>query len=432
MEELLDLAREVSQEAEVYWQEVEEDEATFENATLKEIESKSRSGFSLRLIKDGKLGFAYTRNILNPKDFLSSALRSLNAGVEVGYSFPLTKEVTKVESYSAKIEKLSSEKMVEEAERVIETLRSATTAQIDLVVGRATEKIRLINSAGTDLSSHFSYFYLAPFLLYPGTQAGLWRMFQAKEFIPYPEDYLHQLIRIYNLSAKEITPQGGQMKVLFLPEAMYVLLWRLRVGTSGESLYHQRSPLAGKIGEKILDEKLTIFEDPLDDNLPGARSFDDEGIPTKRFSLVEKGILNNFYCDFEYAAKLAKDPTGNGYRGREDPVTVEPASALWRLGISPGKASFDQMLSLMDRGLIIADALGAHSGNIPNGDFSIGASPGIYVENGEIRGRVKDVMVAGNIYDVMQHVLAIEDRLFFVGEGIYPAILFDWVNVSMG
>lgn len=50
----------------------------------------------------------------------------------------------------------------------------------------------------------------------------------------------------------------------------------------------------------------------------------------------------------------------------------------------------------------MAGALGAHSGNIPNGDFSIGLSPGLYVENGEIVGHVKDSMVAGNIYEVMK------------------------------
>jgi PmbA protein len=84
----------------------------------------------------------------------------------------------------------------------------------------------------------------------------------------------------------------------------------------------------------------------------------------------------------------------------------------------------------MDRGIIIAGALGAHSGNIPNGDFSIGLSPGIYVENGTIKGRIKDAMVAGNIYEVMRNVVAIEDSLHTGMAGYYPAVLFDNINVA--
>jgi len=84
----------------------------------------------------------------------------------------------------------------------------------------------------------------------------------------------------------------------------------------------------------------------------------------------------------------------------------------------------------MDRGLIVCGALGAHSGNIPNGDFSVGLSPGLYVEKGEIAGRIKDAMITGNIYDMMQKVIGIEDRVHAANTGFYPAILFDDVNVA--
>ena len=111
-------------------------------------------------------------------------------------------------------------------------------------------------------------------------------------------------------------------------------------------------------------------------------------------------------------------------------ISMKPTPALQYLSIEPGKKEFSQLIKDMDRGIIVCGALGAHSGNIPNGDFSIGLSPGLYVEKGEIRGRIKDAMVAGNIYETMRQVVDIENTIHPASTGYYPAILFDNVNVA--
>jgi len=85
---------------------------------------------------------------------------------------------------------------------------------------------------------------------------------------------------------------------------------------------------------------------------------------------------------------------------------------------------------MVDKGIILVGVMGAHSGNIPNGDYSVGVSPGLYVEKGEIVGRVKDVMVAGNVYDTLKKVIAIENRLHPCWGGRMPAILCDNISVS--
>ena len=85
---------------------------------------------------------------------------------------------------------------------------------------------------------------------------------------------------------------------------------------------------------------------------------------------------------------------------------------------------------MMGRGVVVAGAMGAHSGNILNGDFSIGLSPGLYVDQGEITGHVKDAMVAGNIFETMKSVVALEDRAYPSYSGVFPAILFENVSVA--
>ncbi|MGB2698570.1 MAG: metallopeptidase TldD-related protein, partial [Candidatus Zixiibacteriota bacterium] len=105
--------------------------------------------------------------------------------------------------------------------------------------------------------------------------------------------------------------------------------------------------------------------------------------------------------------------------------------ALSHIKIKTGNKSFDDLLKSMDKGIIIEGALGPHSGNIPNGDYSMGISPGLYVENGEIVGRVSDVMAAGNIYETLKNVADIGDTLYSTWFGaLVPAIVFDNVSVA--
>jgi PmbA protein len=99
--------------------------------------------------------------------------------------------------------------------------------------------------------------------------------------------------------------------------------------------------------------------------------------------------------------------------------------------ITPGNTTFSDMVRSVDYGIIVAGALGGHSGNIPYGDFSIGVSPSLYIEKGEIIGNIKDVMVAGNIYDALQNVIAVENTLHPSPGGNFPSILLDNMNVTL-
>ena len=223
------------------------------------------------------------------------------------------------------------------------------------------------------------------------------------------------------------------MKVLFLPETTYTLMWRVQSATNGRNVYQKVSPLLEKIGTSVLSEKLTIYNDPLDDRIPDARAFDDEGTPCQTLSIIERGTLAHFYYDLHYAKKLNASPTGTGFKSSlwgGETVSFKPSPSLEHLSLKTGDKPFPELLKSMDRGLVVAGVMGAHSGNILNGDFSVGLSPGLYVENGEIVGHVKDAMVAGNIFSVLKDVIEIEDTQHPAPGGMFPAILLDHVSVA--
>jgi PmbA protein len=257
-----------------------------------------------------------------------------------------------------------------------------------------------MNSSGTDLSLKSSAYILNTQILYPYSYSSLHRPLISKAFEKAPDEYLSYLTDIYNRSIKEVVPEGIKTNVLFLPETAYVLMWRLQSATNGQSIYQNISPIADKIGEKIFDEKLSIFNEPSDDSLPGARSFDDEGIPCRRFPLIEKGVLKNFYYDLYFAQKLKTPPTGHGFKSS---LSSKPVPSINHLSISPGDTSFSGLRRSIDKGIIIAGALGAHSGNIPNGDF-LSAYHLDSISKGNCRA-CEDAMAAGNIYDILKNIV---------------------------
>jgi PmbA protein len=435
MEKLLQMAKKKCDKAEVYSISYNDDAVFFENAKLNNIDSKVQSGLSLRIVKDGKLGFAYTRNLIDRGEFLRNALDSLEGGVEAKYDFPLTQRLRELDTYDRSIEKVSSSRMVEECTRVCEIIKSRADCDIEMASYAHTATLRILNTAGTDVSMKTGAYGTYAHMIYPGTAVGLYRVFESKTFEKMPDDLVIEMIDLYRMSSEVVEPAGGRMKVVFMPNSMITLNWRVLSGTSSKSAYEKTSPVADKMEEKIFDDKITIYDDPLDDARPGARSFDDEGVACRKLTLIQNGVLKNLYYDLEFANKLKAEPTGHGYRTSRwggDPIALKPAPSVSRLTMKPGNKSLQDLVRSMDRGIIIENALGAHSGNIPNGDYSIGANPALYVEKGEIVGRVKDAMVAGNVYETLKNVVDVGDTLYPSHDNAWvPAMLCDDVSVAM-
>jgi PmbA protein len=433
MEKLLEMASRVCDQVEIYSLEEIADGVSFENAKLKEIDSTNQCGLSLRMIKDGKLGFAYTKNLMNREELLQNAMESLKGGVEGLFDFPFTERVESPETYDVSVETLSNTALVEECQSVCEQIAPRTKGQVNVSAYRAMVNRRIINSRGTGLSSKSSAYSLSTDILFPGSYSAIHRRVINKKFVKTPHDTVQFLLDLYNQAESEAKPKAGKMKVLFLPETVYTLIWRLQSAANGKNIYQKVSPLMTRMNEEIFDKQLTIYDDPLDDRVPWARGFDDEGVSCRRFPIVEKGTLKNFYYDLFYGKKMGTPSTGHGYKSSMwggETVSFKPFPSLSHLFIQPGRRPLSAMIATMEKGVIVAGALGAHSGNILNGDYSIGLAPGLYVEDGNIVGHVKDAMVAGNIFDTMKRVVEIENEQHPGSGGMFPAILFEDVSIA--
>jgi PmbA protein len=434
MKKLLEMAMDRADQAEVYHLRESNGEIELRNSVLSDLESSIQSGYSLRIMRDGRLGTAYTKNLLDRLELVDHAIASLEGRVDADFNFPGPFEMPALESWDGSVEKLGFTDLRDYCFELLEYFRGRIEGQVDAGGGFWTGKVHIMNSSGLDSSQEFSGVTLGSSLLFPGTETGIYGRFMARKPFEFPREFLDRQVDLYRAGLPEVDVPSGRMKVMFTPFSMYALTWRLAAASSGAAFHNGVTPLLEKIGEKVLSEKLTIYDDQRDPILINPRAFDDEGIPTRRLDIFQNGVFRNVYVNLDYAAKLGIEPTSSGYRGGMwggDTISLQPEPNLQALRIAPGDAPWDSMVASMDRGVIVFGLLGAHSGNILNGDFSVGLNPGLYVENGRIVGRIRDGMVAGNVYDVLGRVISVEDRPFIpMGTSTHPCVLLDEVSVS--
>ncbi|MDP3050193.1 MAG: metallopeptidase TldD-related protein, partial [Eubacteriales bacterium] len=175
-----------------------------------------------------------------------------------------------------------------------------------------------------------------------------------------------------------------------------------------------RSLFAGRMGERVASDLVTIVDDG---TLPGGINSgpcDGEGVPTSRTVVIEHGVLTSFLHNTYTAAKDGLVSTGNGVRGS---FKGSPEVGTTNFYLSPGKTEREQLLEELDSGLLVTEVMGMHTANPISGDFSVGAS-GLWVENGRVSHPVRGMAIAGNITDLLMKIDAVgSDLQFFGGKG---------------
>jgi len=254
-------------------------------------------------------------------------------------------------------------------------------------------------------------------------------MFDVMGTTVWEDDYLafvRDLGQRLELAKEMATIKSGRMPVLFSPTGALVLSLPLMVGFNGKNVYTGISPMKGKIGERLLDDKITIADDAAIDGKFGSAPYDDEGVPHRRNVLIDGGVLKGFLYDLKTAAQSGVESTGNGSRG----LFNEPSPAPTNLIFQAGETPLADIIADIDEGMLVENVLGLGQGNIISGAFSNPLSLAFKIEKGEIVGRVKDVSIAGNVYELLQDVAAISVETAWVYRYFrLPYVLLPDMNV---
>jgi len=302
---------------------------------------------------------------------------------------------------------LETERLALKDKRITNSLGASFTAY--------EMKTLLVNSLGFAGEYPQTYFSLSL-----GLQAGsgdnlvedYW--FSSRRFLSElarPEEVAQKAVErtVRQLHPRKIKTQ--KVPVVFEPLMTSWLLGFLFSCVSGTAVYQKASFLAGRLGEKIAGENITVVDDGLLPGKLGSRPFDAEGVPTQRTMVIEKGVLKNFLCNTYAARKLNLKPTGNG-----DGYGVVPNNFY----LEPGPYRPEEIIRSVKKGLYLTKTIG-HGLNPVTGDVSRGAF-GLWIEDGEIAYPVSEITIAGNLREMLQQIEMVGQDLNFESAICGPTI----------
>jgi PmbA protein len=227
---------------------------------------------------------------------------------------------------------------------------------------------------------------------------------------------------IRRLGAVKVETQ--RVPVIFEPRVARTLLGNLFEAVEGRSIYRQASFLAGKLGEKIADQRITLIDDGTIPHLFGSQPFDDEGVPTRRTPVIEKGVLKSYLLNTYTARKLGMKTTGNASRG----ITGNAGIGHGNFFLEAGDKSPEEMIRGVRNGFYVTELIGSGV-NIVTGDYSRGAV-GLWVRDGELAFPVSEVTIASTLQEMLNNVAEIGSDLEFRGSVSAPTIMIGEMTVA--
>jgi len=428
-EKVLDLALKHTPSVEVIYEEGETRSVSFENNKLKCVNTKSIRGIGLRVIKDGRIGFSSTTDFRKPEKLVANAIESVKFGQPAAFDFPSKNNFPKVAVHDLRVIDYPVNKCVDIGKEAIEKALSVNPSyECSVGIGKGHGKRRLINSKGLDVSIASTSFGIGIDILQIKGHSLLWigEGEGSKGLATDLNKHVDKALRGLKLAEKELKLKTGTYPIVVTAKAMGNLLATFETGCNGKLVQKGASPLTNKLGEKLIDERVSIYDDATIDMADSSYPWDAEGIPAQRTPLLEKGILKNYLFDLQTAGIMKAKSTGNGNRG----FSSQPSPGNSNVIVDPGNMPFEAMIKNVKYGVLVDQVLGGGQSNILAGEFSVNIDLGYLIENGEIVGRVKDCMFAGNVFDVFNNIVAIGDKSEWHGSTKVPPFYFRAINVS--
>jgi PmbA protein len=407
----------------------------FEAGVLTEIQGRTSSFGTCRVLEGGKAGYC-TSNTLDDDGLVARAAETAPFGKDVDVDLPGPAELAAVDVFSPGTAELATAELVAWGRRIIDGVRKGVGKDLPVSVrlDKSVQRLSIRNSRGV------SYEHAATGLtvlaeVADAREGDIHEVFDLEYSCEpggvQPDRMVRYIVDYYEMGRETTSVATAAMPVLVHPFAVPQFLLPLQAGLNGENIKDGTSPLKDRLGEQIFDERVTVWDDPFWADSPGSAPFDAEGVAARRRALVDRGVLTSFNHTLETAKAVGHEPTGGASRG----AGGKPTPGIFNLVMEPGDAPHEDILSSIDRGLFLRYMSGSGQANNLAGEFSMGVYSGFLIEGGRLTKRVKNVMVAGNVYDAFRRVAAVssdrvnswtDDHRF----ALTPYVLLDGVSVA--
>ncbi len=403
MKDLLLGALSKAEDAEVYHIKVEKYPVHFKGNKLKSIKSSLSRGVSLRVKYKGHLGFSSDSKIDNRESIIERALDSAKYGSSCPFEFCKDPSVTPVDIFDPRTVSFDIEEAVDMGEKIIDfVLKKAPHTVNDLKITRYFIEVTYM-AEGVE-KTYYKTLVSRSLNSMQVTDDGFIYIEEWDSSCRLPADIYSIARRVVDkipLTEKVFEMPSKPTTVIFHPKAADVLLRPITMGLSGSHLISGSSPLLGKFNRWIFDSRFSLADDPTIALASESEGFDGEGMPRRRNVLIDHGVLSGYLLDLKSACLLNFEPCGCANRGLDSPPIPSPSNLV----VGEGDVPLEEMIVDVKEGILVEEVIGAGQSNMLAGEFSLNVSLGFKIEKGKIVGRVRNTMIAGNVYDLLKNNL---------------------------
>ena len=201
-----------------------------------------------------------------------------------------------------------------------------------------------------------------------------------------------------------VKPASKRATVVLSPYVTAQFLGIIGATLNGESVSKGRSLFRDRLGDEVANPLVTLVDDPTNPLAYTATDVDGEGLAARRNVLIDNGVLTRFVHNTYSARRLTAVSTGNAVRGG---FKGTPGVGCLALQLQPGTRSAEELIAGVDDGVLIYEVSGMHSGvNTVSGDFSTGAS-GLTITNGQLGQPVREFTLGSTLQRMLQDVSAV-------------------------
>ena len=413
---LLERANERGVGLEVFAIRSTETEVSAFGGEVSEFKLASQQGLGLRALVGGRWGYASTENL--SAEALDHALREAveNAELvapEVGARLHAWPEPPELDLHGEGLSGVTVEQKVNVALTLERAAHEADPRVVSLAYGGYNDgdyETLIGNTEGfaRGYQSLHAMQYAAP-LVAEGGQHKMKSDWQfSREFAELDPTHtaLEATRKALALLGARPAPTG-HFPAVIQHECLAELLALFAGMFSAKAVQEGQSPLAGRLGERLASERVTLRDDPTLPRGLRSRPFDAEGSPSAPLTLLAGGVLQTFLHNAQTAAKDGVTSTGHALRNsHSSPVGVGHSNLFMEPGGTPPEA-----LQAGLTGVLVTGVSGGHAGADPiTGDFSLQAE-GFWLQAGEVAHPLEVFTVAGNILDLLAAVEAVGDDL---------------------
>jgi len=380
--------------------------------------SAQSEGIGIRVIKDGRTGFAYagTLDEAAVAEVLAEARENVQFGSPdefAGLAEPDGVEPTEQSLWNDDLASYATEKKIDLA-KDLERLSAAADERVrvddsnyaDAWGEAAVASTNGIRQAGRENGCYVSVSVLADDGEGDSAETQTGFGFSVGNS---PDEF--DLDRAAREAADRATrllgatkPSSKRTTVVLDPFVTAQFLGVISSTLNGEAVVKGRSLFADRLGEEVANPMLTLVDDPTNPKAYTSTDVDGEGLAARRNVLIEDGVLKQFVHNSYSARRAGAASTGNATRGG---FAGTPGVGCLALSLVPGTRSQDELIADVDDGLLVQSVQGLHSGVNPiSGDFSTGAA-GLLIENGTVGAPVREFTIASTLQRMLLDIVEI-------------------------